>query len=88
MSYTKDGLYEGETLNRSQLYEQAPKTAVDLYQIIEGKMRDSKGDAWVDAHPGVIAQMVVAASIDFNLGMMRVRIQELEKRLNAIASRD
>lgn len=86
MSYTKDGHYEGETLTRSELYEQAPGGVVDLYGKIEARMKELKGKGWVDAHPGVIAQLVIAATVDYNQAMNRIRFQELEPRLEAIAA--
>ena len=86
MSYTKDGRYEGESLGRSELYAQAPDGAVDLFQRIEGRMAEMKGKAWADAHPGVVAQLVVAATLDFNQAMNRIRFQELEKRLEGIVA--
>ena len=85
MSFTEDGHYEGESLTRSQLLEQAPEGAVDYYVKIAARMEKVKGEGWVDAHPGVIAQLVVAASVDFNQAMNRIRFQELESRLDAIA---
>lgn len=88
MSYTKDGVYEGESLDRSGLYEKAQQIAFDLYQALEGKMQELKGEEWVKAHPGVIAQLAMAASIDYNHAVDRIRLQEIEKRLNAIASLD
>ncbi|MBQ9547591.1 MAG: hypothetical protein IJV01_00320 [Bacteroidales bacterium] len=86
MSYTKDGHYEGESLNRSELYAQAPDGVVDLYGKIEARMEALKGKGWADAHPGVIAQLVVAATLDFNQAMNRIRFQELEKRLEGLAA--
>ena len=86
MAYTEDDRYEGESLSRSELLEQAPAGAVDFFQRIEGRMAEMKGKAWADAHPGVIAQLVVAATLDFNQAMNRVRFQELEKRLEGIVA--
>lgn len=85
MSFTEDGHYEGESLTRSQLLEQAPEGAVAYYVKIVARMEEVKGKGWVDAHPEVIAQLVVAASVDFNQAMNRIRFQELESRLDAIA---
>lgn len=86
MSYTKDGFYEGESLDSSALYAQAPDGALDLYGKIEARMEQLKGKGWVDAHPGVIAQLVVAATLDYNQAMVRIRLQEIERRLEAIAA--
>ena len=86
MTYTGNGCYEGETLTRSELLEQAPEGAVDYFQRIEGRMVALKGRDWVDAHPGVIAQLALAAAVDFNHAMNRIRFQELEKRLEGLAA--
>ena len=86
MAYTEDDRYEGESLGRSELYAQAPDGVVDLYGKIEARMEQLKGEGWADAHPGVIAQLVVAATLDFNQAMNRIRFQELEKRLEGFVA--
>lgn len=86
MSYTQDAHLEGESLSRSELIERLPGETVNLYVKIEAEMIGRKGKEWVTAHPGVIAQLALAAAVDFNQTMGRIRLQEISNDLRAIAA--